>query len=68
VEVNVLNWGTISDGLVSYDSLAGTADSESEMAEFSESNSQNNIDDIITRSSSVGISSGITFNNSKSVL
>jgi len=68
VEVNVMDWSTISERLITNNSLAWAANSESSMAENSHSNSQNNINDIITRSSSVGISGQITSSESKSAL
>jgi len=65
VEVDVSNWSSISDWLISNNCLAGRANSEVEMAQNSHSNSQNNVNNIITRSSSIRISGGISGNDSE---
>jgi len=68
VEIGVSNWSTISNGLITNNSIGWVANSESSMTQDSHGNSQHNINHIITRSSSVRISSSITTNNSESVL
>jgi len=68
VEVNVLDWSTISNGLITNNCLAWAADTEISVAENSQSDSQYNINDIITRSSSVRISGNVTSSESKRAL
>jgi len=68
MEINVCDWSTIGDGLISNNSLTWGANSEIEMAQNSHSNSQNNVDNIITRSSSIRITGSISTNDTKSTL
>jgi len=67
-KVDVCDWGTICEFDRSDNSVTFSTDSQVSIAEDSHCDSEDNIDDVITRSSSVGITSNVTTDNSEGVL